>query len=396
VTADTSYDWIRTRLRELGTGTLSPDDKARLEQIAQADPFVADALEGYAAVPAADHAAHLDHIASRIRQPHRARRRWLIPNLTVTAIAAVFMILVGTWAVVRWSGRPAEESRVVVLSTDTLEQSGDTSGTIPSIADGMRQDTNPEASREEPAVAATIRAPRSAGSNTTTPPVSKKRPDTAKTAPAIPEHPAEAASRPKAAPPAAAASPIETKTLYAFVDIPDSDKQIRDSIRLFVFPATLQYRLDADDGWTAEVPTSYAHLLVSYAHLGDRIFKVYGRDSIVRFPYPPIGNDPREKKPIYPIPAIPYAEFIDQLSRESHLAFEHDLEKPFHEVSVFFTVGNDGRPSDFTAVTSTMATATYLEEAVRVLESGPGWTCPGTMVPCGGSFTFFFKKQPAD
>jgi len=116
MTADLSYDWIQARLLELSAGTLAPEDRARLELIAQADPFVADAMEGYTRVADADHAGHLEQLRQRIASPKRARRRWLMPNLTVTAIAAIFMILIGTWAVVRWSGRPTEESREVILS----------------------------------------------------------------------------------------------------------------------------------------------------------------------------------------------------------------------------------------------------------------------------------------
>src|SRR5690606_26441871 len=113
---EATYDWVAARFRDLSAGTLSPVDRERLRAIAVSDPFVADALEGYEAVPAADHASHLEQLATRISHARRPRRRWLIPNLTVTAIAATFMILIGTWAVIRWM-TPAEESRLVILST---------------------------------------------------------------------------------------------------------------------------------------------------------------------------------------------------------------------------------------------------------------------------------------
>lgn len=116
-----TYKWVQDRLRDLHAGKLSAKDKARLESIALQDPFVADALEGYKAHPDAMHDAYLAALAEKIRHAPRERRRWLIPNLTVTAIAASVMLIIATYAVITRMAPTSEESLTVILNTDSLD-----------------------------------------------------------------------------------------------------------------------------------------------------------------------------------------------------------------------------------------------------------------------------------
>jgi hypothetical protein len=320
VTTDTSYDWVRTRLRELGAGTLSPDDKAQLEQIAQADPFVADALEGFAAVPAADHAAHLDHIASRIRQPRRARRRWLIPNLTVTAIAAVFMILVGTWAVVRWSGRPAEESRVVILSTDTL-QAGDAASS-PAAAAGRDSavQNQPAIAQTTPEQPSAMRRPAPQGEQS-----KRKIPasaDSTRSAPAIAapaQEKDDAAARPLV-------QPAQSYDLRFFTK--DSQgRSVPAEYSIFLVPTTQRIRPDPRGTAIALVPDigTAPYLIVDYGPHGQRTYAAYAGNSMWPMLFPPArpGEDDRETAIDLPLPVSGYPAHLDAHSRTNRFPVEN-------------------------------------------------------------------------
>ena len=115
-----TYKWIQERLRELNSGTLSEQDRLRLVEIAKHDPFVSDALEGFHAHPDEEHAQHLQAITAKIKQPKRERRRWLIPNLTVTAIAASILLIVATYAVITRIEHKTDETLFVFFSLALL------------------------------------------------------------------------------------------------------------------------------------------------------------------------------------------------------------------------------------------------------------------------------------
>ncbi len=386
MTADPSYDWIRTRLRELGAGTLSPDDKARLEQIAQADPFVADALEGYAAVPTADHAAHLDHIASRIRQPRRARRRWLIPNLTVTAIAAVFMILVGTWAVVRWSGRPTEESRVVILSNDTL-QTADAESPTAGVPDS--------AGHEQPAIAQSIPEQPSA--------MKRPAPQVEQSKPKTPASAESARSAPVIAVPAQEKDDAAARSLVRPAQSYDLRFFMKDSLgrsvpaeySIFLVPTTQRIRPDPTGRAIALVSDigTAPYLIVDYGPHGQRAYAAYAGNSMWPMPFPPLlpGEDDRETAIDLPSPVTGYPALVDALQRNTRFPFENNLKHSTYRVSLAFQIDRQGRPGQVSA-SPTDAPAEYIEEAKRLLLEGPDWRCPDAASTCAGRFTFIFRK----
>ena len=125
-----TYSWIQDRIRELHAGKLSEADSIRLHEIARENPFVADALEGFKNHPDSSHSTNLDHLAQQIKLGRRTRRRWLMPNLTVTAIAASVIIIVAAYSVMTRFDRDESESVYVLVSPDSLP----TDSTIPTIA----------------------------------------------------------------------------------------------------------------------------------------------------------------------------------------------------------------------------------------------------------------------
>ncbi len=159
-----TYKWIQDRLQDLHSGRLSVPDKARLEEAARVDPFVADALEGFASHPDTDHEAYLAHITTRIHHEHRPRRRWLLPNMTVTAVAASVMLIIAAYAVISRIQPAGEESRLVVLEPDSI--AGSTSSEqvlvwnedIPSVATESEIKTLP---KREPVMSAPVTRPPS-------------------------------------------------------------------------------------------------------------------------------------------------------------------------------------------------------------------------------------------
>jgi hypothetical protein len=125
--------WIQDRLRELNAGTIGAADFHQLETLAKEDPFVADALEGYQLHPDHDHSEYLDTLTQKIKPFKRERRRWLIPNLTVTAVAASLMLIVGFYAVMTRMSEKQDEGLATSASEHTLsiEKSGDTMAIVP-------------------------------------------------------------------------------------------------------------------------------------------------------------------------------------------------------------------------------------------------------------------------
>ena len=387
MTADTSYDWIRTRLRELGAGTLSPDDKARLEQIAQADPFVADALEGYAAVPTADHAAHLDHITQHIRQPRRERRRWLIPNLTVTAIAAVFMILVGTWAVVRWSGRPAEESHVVILSTDSLQAADTLNTDIVAIESDTSVNDQPVVSAEKPEKPAPMTPP--SASDKSSRPILPGDADATISGP-LPSVSAtgKAAARAKGTEGAARFYDFRLFTADSL------DRRVPAEYTIFLIPTTQRIRPDRTGATTGLIPdiSIATHVVVDYGPHGQRTYAAWTGNSMwpMRFPPTAPGTDKRETALAIASPVNGYPAFVNALQSQTRFPFENNLKYSTYTVALAFRIDARGRPEQITSVAENVP-AEFVDEATRLLIDGPDWTCPDGP-ECSASFTFFFKK----
>ncbi|MBK9982176.1 MAG: carboxypeptidase-like regulatory domain-containing protein [Saprospiraceae bacterium] len=97
-----TYKWIQDRIRDLHAGTLTAEDRQRMEELAKTDPFVQDAMEGYQANPDHDHSVLLKVIAGRIQRKNESRRPKILPlskGWVIPAVAASLVLILATWAV---------------------------------------------------------------------------------------------------------------------------------------------------------------------------------------------------------------------------------------------------------------------------------------------------------
>ncbi|MEP6794652.1 MAG: carboxypeptidase-like regulatory domain-containing protein [Saprospiraceae bacterium] len=97
-----TYKWIQDRIHDLHAGTLTAEDRLRMEELAKTDPFVQDAMEGYQANPDHDHSVLLKVIADRIQQKNASRRPKILPlskGWIIPAVAASLVLILATWAV---------------------------------------------------------------------------------------------------------------------------------------------------------------------------------------------------------------------------------------------------------------------------------------------------------
>ena len=149
-----TYKWIQDRLRELNAGTIAEADFRQLETLAKDDPFVADALEGYQSHPDLDHTEFLDSLTQKIKPFKRERRRWLIPNLTVTAVAASLILIVGFYAVMtRMSTNENKDMANVAAEHQlSIEKSGDTFSIVPNEENNLAaaESSQPSGPVDEP------------------------------------------------------------------------------------------------------------------------------------------------------------------------------------------------------------------------------------------------------
>lgn len=394
MTADQpTYDWIGARLRDLSAGKLLPADEARLRHIAQTDPFVAEALEGYFTVPSEKHTRLLRQIDRRIRKPYRNARRWLIPNLSVTAIAAVFMILLGTWAVLHWAIPKESKQQMVVLSTDTTWTHREITRSSSSVP---VQDikTDPDLAEKS--------ARTNADDHNLSPVIQKPM---AATDPSAHPQQAEAPSTIPTSSPALAVlhanpekeSGTKDRASYritaAHNDTLTKRGKIED-IQYYLMPTSLRFRPGLEESDVAKLPDAEIapHILVSNAGRGETIYTAQDVNYLWSQPVP-TGKYPTPVIPPYPLPVQPYSDFIDSLSARTRLPLANDPSEPAYIVFVTFKVNESGQALELDTAASS-APLEFKEEALRLLQKGPAWKCPGKENDCRGRFTFFFRHSP--
>ncbi|MBK9106421.1 MAG: energy transducer TonB [Saprospiraceae bacterium] len=429
-----TYKWIQERLRQLNSGTLSEADRLRLVEIAREDPFVADALEGFDAHPDIAHAQHLDALAKKIKPAPRLRRRWLIPNLTVTAVAASVLLIVATYMVITRIEKPADESVLVMIAPDTLTQDS-MNGAV-----AMEPDTKVSSAADEKiyATEGTVEKERAdkpvhTATKETTPPASADATTAAKK-PAVIAADAEVESSPviaaPAAPPVADDQPVADEDIAAESKVELSRAKRDEGYYANQMDASLMmsrvtgHVVDAQNG----EPIAKAKLLVSYSNqvfypdiLGN--FELYlpepeaviqaasegytesnkvihqGEENILVSLEPGTIAPPLNvagsvaKGPITPSrnPAIESFLNIHQyITTSSTFELTTEPTAARRKVTVEFKVGRDGNPKNITVVESSRD-KNYDGEAVRLIESGPDWVCPGGEYPCVRRYTFYFR-----
>ena len=429
-----TYKWIQERLRQLNSGTLSEADRLRLVEIAREDPFVADALEGFDAHPDIAHAEHLDALAKKIKPAPRLRRRWLIPNLTVTAVAASVLLIVATYMVITRIEKPAEESVIVMITPDTLSHD--------SLAGGiaMESDTKMSTAADETTHASEAAAekevadkPVHAADKETSPPASASATTTAKQPAVIAAEPGVASSpvtTAPAAPPVADDQRVADEDIAAESKVELSRAKRDEGYYANQMDASLMmsrvtgHVVDAQNG----EPIARAKLLVSYSNqvfypdiLGN--FELYlpeteaviqvasegytennkvihqGEENIFVSLEPGTIVPPLNvagavsKGPITPSknPAIESFLNIHQyITTSSTFELTTEPSAARRKVTVEFKVGRDGNPKNITVVESSRD-INYDGEAVRLIESSPDWVCPGGEYPCVRRYTFYFR-----
>ncbi len=100
----------QTLLRRWISGEADRSDERSLEVLAKDDPFLAEALEGYRAVPEADHERSVTRLKASLRSKYEKKRKGAI--FYIQRIAAVGVLLLGAWFVFR-SFDARDEARMV-------------------------------------------------------------------------------------------------------------------------------------------------------------------------------------------------------------------------------------------------------------------------------------------
>lgn len=437
-----TYKWIQERLRELHSGTLSEQDRLRLVQIAKDDPFVSDALEGFHAHPDEAHTQHLDAIAAKIKPHVRERRRWLIPNLTVTAIAASILLIVATYAVITRMEKSSDETLFVFVSPDSLPQHDSLAGGI-----AMESTSQPVDEINEKMAApetATLKAADEKSFPATRENKQLKVPSAPgtdadiKTEVAITEPP-----EPSAQPSSMPAAKESATTVYADDEIKTAEEVVADQSQIELSrakrdegfyanqmnPALMQSRVtgrvadahsgtpimsaklsvdysnqlfytDIEGGFELYIPQPEAILQVSYPGYADTSLVIKPSEENLLVAMRP-GNllssnllaGAQRKGPVPSgtlNPVSSFQNFYNYISAASSLQLTSEASSARRKVTLEFTVKKDGRPKDI-KIMETSRDKTYDQEAKRLLESGPDWVCPGGVYPCTRSYTFYFR-----
>ncbi len=437
-----TYKWIQERLRELHSGTLSEHDRLRLVEIAKDDPFVSDALEGFHAHPDEAHAEHLDAIVAKIKQTKRERRRWLIPNLTVTAIAASILLIVATYAVITRMEKSSDETLFVFVAPDSLARHD-------SLAGGMAMESTTQPADEvtekmdvqEPASPPTAND-KSVSSQTESKQL-KVQPAqgadaVAKTDVAITEP-----SAPSAQPSAMPAAKESATTVYADDKIKAADEDITDQSQAELArakrdegyyanqmnPALMQSRVighvadahsgtpimsaklsvdysnqlfytDIEGGFELHIPQPEAVLQVTYPGYADTSLVIKPSEENIEVAMKPgsilssnviAGVQRKGPVPSGNIGAVSsFHTFYNYIAAASSLQLTSEASSARRKVTIEFTLRKDGRPKDIKVIESSRD-KTYDDEAKRLLESGPDWVCLGGEYPCTRNYTFYFR-----
>lgn len=391
-----TYKWVQARLREIDSGALSEQDLARLREIAASDPFVSDALEGFHAHPLAGHADHLEAIAEKINVRERGRRRWLIPNLAVTAIAACLVLLIGAYAVIMRMDTEPDERTFVMVQPDSLL-------TMDTFTDAIAMES--VVSSSDPASSAPDNPPDVTKAEDLSPPVAKKESKKSADVPVQSKRNADNRSASRAENLAVEgvmpddvqreekADAIMKSYQVAGEIIDASTKQpLSFSPYLVGFSNKLSFT-DANGRFTFEAPSATFVMNLKHNGYTERTLLVStdNQTGIIRIALDSAdaslslsdaGSDYREIEA--------YFAFREYISSASQLMLGTGVSQKGFTVTVDFTVSKDGRPQDL-RVTSEHGEKKHIEEALRLIRSGPDWVCGSGESSCLRSYTFYFQ-----
>ncbi len=381
-----TYKWIQARLREIDSGALSESDLERLQEIAKDDPFVADALEGFHAHPNAGHANHFEAIEEKIKIQKRERRRWLVPNLAVTAIAACLLLLIGAYAVIMRMDNAPSETLIVLVEPDSLLNMDTVSGAVAMESSPSNANTKEEKISE--------------------PPVARIEPKFSKQTPSIP---AKVSSKPAGRSATLSDQPASANENFALDGVSVSknniqrisgqivDAETKKPLAFSPFLVGFSNKLsftDTNGKFDFEIPEVDFVMNLKHAGYEERTLIVTASEKTLELNLVPskeneIKTSAADISTHQDENAAAYFAFRNYIAEASQLPLGTGISSNGKKVTILFIVDQTGRPQDIKVGDSTGGKA-HVKEALRLIGSGPDWACPGGQGNCRRSYTFWF------
>ncbi len=434
-----TYKWIQDRLRDLRSGTISEEDRLRLEEIAKTDPFIQDALEGYLAHKDLDHSALLKVLSQRIENKSYSRRRTLMPlsrGWLIPAVAASFIIILGTLAVFYYLEKQGQASYVSAesLAKDSTERSVEVQLNGTDTAGGhlaLDKTSSAEMSHEPGDSKAEVKAEAKAKEIV----IADSKINTTDDQNPITQVMSSPSSSSSAKEPGKAADQqvLEQPAISGADNLKDNSKQDEGYYANQMNPAEMIQRVtgqimsrkgnaltgamigipnsnlvtttDAHGKFELYLPHQTSTVEVSNSGYRDTtITMMRGQEDVA------ITLD--EKQPEIPAAALAGSEskvqrsntakqadeipkddkttFLEYLKLKSHYPVENTYTLTSKSVKVTFTISTDKRPYIIRSIESS-ADKNYIAEAIRLIKNGPDWICEGNQYPCEKEYTIYFK-----
>ena len=432
-----TYKWIQDRLRELNAGTIAEADFRQLETLAKDDPFVADALEGYQSHPDLDHTEFLDSLTQKIKPFKRERRRWLIPNLTVTAVAASLILIVGFYAVMtRMSTNENKDMANVAAEHQlSIEKSGDTFSIVPNEENNLAaaESSQPAGPIEEPR----LETSRQSVSKPATTKEDKKSSNTTQSAKTtIADQPVDIVdTKTKGVSPPFGTEPVQTKSEEHLAAPAAAEAKDAGYYANQMNPQVMAQRVTGRVTSVDGEPLIGVNLLVKGTNLTtvselDGKFELYlPKQSQVDvlyggYEYAEVTLTPGQEDAHVKLKSIPTSElnavsgnaapasraknaspkmstvaiqtdenllFVDYLKTNSKFPLAGNLNAPAKIVILEFFIGADGHPGQVKVIQSS-GEKNLDDEAVRLIRRGPDWNCGQEPYPCKVNYSIYFRE----
>jgi hypothetical protein len=432
-----TYKWIQDRLRELNAGTITEVDFHQLETLAKEDPFVADALEGYQLHPDFDHTESLDSLAKKIKPFKLKRRRWLIPNLTVTAVAASLILIVGFYAVMTRISTRENKDLAGAASEHQLgiEKSGDTFAIVPDKENSIvaaepdqpiaaAEATRSEIQRksvEKPSSAKADKKEIAATSRTRSQPADETYAiEDTKTKGVSPPYGNETDQNILDKQPAVLAETeakdagyyanqmnpqVMAQRVSGKVTSVDGDPLI--GVNLLVKGTNLVTVSDLGGKFELYLPNGESQVDITYGgfenaevtftpgqenvHIQLKTISSQELNAVSGSAAPASrAQNASPKMSTVTKPADENILFVDYLKTNSKFPLAENLTAPAKIVTLEFFIGADGQPGQVKVIQSS-GEKNLDDEAVRLIRKGPDWDCGEAKYPCKVKYSIYFR-----
>lgn len=416
-------------LRKWLIGDATRHDERALEAQAKADPFLADAIEGYRSLPEGDHAADVTKLKARLRQKTERNRS---AGFYLLRIAAVGAVLVAAWLVLQQfpsneksvaateAKQPAAEVPAAEMAAPALDSTENSlawqeekeqlrTKNLPAshlfsepekttadaqTADLAQSNTEVEVKESEP-VADVIAPPPPV---TLDKPASKPAPSAATEGSVAMDSPkpaarkdedsakagkskTEAKKRNDAATNAPGVPPA--RTITGKVTDENGDPLIGASVQ--VFNSSQGTSTDTDGNYSLALPagteilvfsyTGYVQLQISLGNSNKLNVQLADNDlalsEVVVTGYSQTEEKVKEEDIVSPRPEGGFKQFKQYVAENMRHPEANKQPRPKQTVRVRFTIEKDGSLSGFSPKGN--APQAYKDEAVRLLREGPRW-----------------------